>query len=131
MQESKIEVYKQRYETFRHLDKLRWQMLQLLVAVASASALVLRSTQGSIEWWFYSLLGFALVVISSAMLKIGAGIRKNSKVLGQVAKAVGDKGIPDVSNPWRSVAHWLAFSVCIVGGALFIWSGYVAVNTLG
>lgn len=122
MSHNDIEVYRQRYETFRHLDKLRWQMLQLLVAVASATALVLRSTQGCIEWWFYSLLGFALLIISFVMFKVGAGIRKNSEVLSHVGKIVGDEGIPDVSSPWRSVAHWLALSICALGGALLIWS---------
>ena len=29
------EVYRQRYETFRHLDRLRWQMLQIAVGIGS------------------------------------------------------------------------------------------------
>ena len=59
MGEENIEIYRQRYETFRHFDKLRWQMLQILVAVASATALLLRSTTDPIEWWFFCLLGAA------------------------------------------------------------------------
>ena len=34
-EQENIEIYRQRYETFRHLDKLRWQMLQILVAIGS------------------------------------------------------------------------------------------------
>ena len=30
-----LEIYKQRYETFRYLDRLRWQMLQIAVIVGS------------------------------------------------------------------------------------------------
>lgn len=129
MEDSEIEIYRQRYETFRHLDKLRWQMLQLLVAVASATALVLRSSKGPIEWWFYSLLGFSLVVISVVMMKIGTGIRTNSQVLKRVASNVGDTGIPDVSSSWRSVAHWLSVSVCIIGSALLVRSFFVVIGS--
>jgi len=96
-------------------------MLQLLIAVASAVALVLRSTHGNIEWWFFSLLGFALVTISFVMFRVDTGIRKNSEILGQVARDIGDKGVPDVSNPWRSVAHWLALSVLGLGSLMLIW----------
>ena len=30
-----LEIYKQRYETYRHFDKLRWQMLQIAVGAGS------------------------------------------------------------------------------------------------
>ena len=122
MQENHAEIYRQRYETFRHLDKLRWQMLQLLVAVATTTALVLGSTTVAIQWWFYSLLGFSLIVISAVMLKIGAAIRKNSETLKNSAIIIGDQGIPDVSNKWKSVTYWLAIFVIFFGGWLIIIS---------
>ena len=105
------EIYSQRYETFRHLDKLRWQMLQLLIAVATGTALVLRSTTGEIEWWFYALVGFSLSVIAFVMLRIGDAIRRNAVVLRSAADTIGDDGIPDTSNKWKSVAYWLAIVV--------------------
>ena len=74
MTDENIEIYRQRFETFRHFDKLRWQMMQILVAVASATALLLRSTAGTIEWWFYYLLGASLLFIAFVMIRIGNGI---------------------------------------------------------
>lgn len=122
-----VDIYNQRYETFRHLDKLRWQMLQLLIAIASATALVLRSTSGEIEWWFYLLLGFALVTLSFVMLRIGSGIRKNAVALKSAAEAIGDDGMPDVSNEWKSIAHWIA--VLVMGlGAFLIGSAVSMAN---
>lgn len=126
MNDENIEIYRQRYETFRHFDKLRWQMLQILVAVASATALLLRSTTGSIEWWFYCLLGMALLIIGFVMIRIGSGIRANSSILKNAAAAIGDDGMPDVSNQWKSVAHWIAISVMILGASLFGTSIWVA-----
>lgn len=127
MEDGTVEIYRQRYETFRHLDRIRWQMLQLLVAVASATALVLRSTHGNIDSWFYCLLGVALVVISFVMFRVAAGIRRNSQILKKVAEKLGDNGIPDVSNPWRSFAHWLALSICVTGALLIVAPVYIAV----
>ncbi len=119
MEEQSTTIYNQRYETFRHLDKLRWQMFQILIVIASGTSLILRSTTGDIEWWFYLLLGVALVLISFAMLRIGDGIRMNAKALTKAADAIGDDGMPDVSSEWKSVAHWIA--VMVMGlGALFI-----------
>ncbi|WP_217354183.1 hypothetical protein [Ruegeria arenilitoris] len=113
-----VDIYNQRYETFRHLDKLRWQMLQLLIAIASATALVLRSTTGEIEWWFYFLLGASLMTLSFVMLRIGSGIRKNAVELKTAADAIGDHGMPDVSNEWKSIAHWIAVLVMGLGAFL-------------
>ncbi len=122
-----VDIYNQRYETFRHLDKLRWQMLQLLIAIASATALVLRSTSGEIEWWFYLLLGFSLVTLSFVMLRIGSGIRKNAAALKYAAEGIGDDGMPDVSNEWKSIAHWIA--VLVMGlGAFLIGSAVSMAN---
>ncbi len=120
MEKKAAEIYAQRYETWRHLDKLRWQMLQLLIAVASATAFVIRSTAGPVEWWFFVLLGFALIIIAWVMLRIGQAIRQNAVVLKSAAEAVGDHGIPDTSNKWKSVAHWLAIIVMIFGIGLLL-----------
>ena len=120
MKKQASEIYAQRYETFRHLDKLRWQMLQLLIAVASATALVLRSTAGPVEWWFFALLGFALVAIAFVMIRVGEAIRRNTTVLKSAAEAIGDDDIPDTSNKWKSIAHWLAVFVLILGAGLLV-----------
>jgi len=123
-----VEVYRQRYETFRHLDKLRWQMLQILVAIGTATTLILRSTSGPLAWWFFVLLGGALLVLAFAMHKINQGIRGNGKVLQKTGKVVGDDAIPDVSNPWRSVAHWLTIGTGTVGVVLLIYGVDVGHN---
>ena len=122
MTDKNLEIYRQRYETYRHFDKLRWQMLQILVAIASATALLLRYTTGTLEWWFFCLLGTSLLIIGFVMLRIGDGIRANNKVLKKAAEAIGDNRIPAVSNPWKSVAHWISVLVMALGAFLLIKS---------
>ena len=127
MTDKNLEIYRQRYETYRHFDKLRWQMLQILVAIASATALLLRYTTGTLEWWFFCLLGASLLIIGFVMIRIGDGIRANNKVLKKVAKAIGDNRIPTVSNPWKSVAHWISVLVMVLGTFLLGKSIWMAI----
>ena len=122
MEDSHIEIYRQRYETFRYFDKLRWQMLQLLVAIGTATALVLRSTQGKVEWWFYLLLGSALTFNAIILFRVNSGLRANSIVLQKNAKEIGDDSIPDVSDKIKSASHWLAVLILILGLGLIIKS---------
>ena len=127
MTDENLEIYRQRYETFRHLDKLRWQMLQILVAIASATALLLRYTTGNIEWWFFYLLGASLIIVGFVMIRIGDGIRANAIVLKKAAEAIGDNGIPLISSRWKSVAHWISVSVMVLGAFLLgtpIWMAF-------
>ena len=95
-------------------------MLQILAAIASATALLLRYTAGTLEWWFFCLLGTSLLIIGFVMIRIGDGIRANNKVLRKAAEAIGDNGIPAVSNPWKSVAHWISVLVMALGIFLLI-----------
>ena len=126
MTDENLEIYRQRYETFRHFDKLRWQMLQILVAIASATALLLRYTTGTLEWWFFCILGMSLLIIGLVMIRISDGIRANNKVLKKAAEAIGDNGVP-VSNLWKSVAHWISVLVMVLGTFLLgksIWMAF-------
>ena len=62
-----LEVYKQRYETYRHLDKLRWQMLQIAVAVG---LLVLAFGKGDSigpDWWTLAVVGVLLLIFGFVM----------------------------------------------------------------
>jgi len=123
-----IEIYRQRYETFRHLDKLRWQMLQILVAIVSASAIFVRLNPHIIEWLFFLLLGLALLVLGIVLFKINNGIRTNGTVLRKVAESIGDNEIPDISNPWISVFSWIAILIVILGLVLIVISVYLTIQ---
>lgn len=117
-----LEIYRQRYETFRHLDRLRWQMMQLLVAVLSASALVYRSSPNGVGGWFWGFLGLAFLTIALVMTRISHGIARNGDVLREFGAKVGDDRIPDARDRLRSVAHWLTLAIgfggvcCLIAG---------------
>ncbi len=127
-----LEIYKQRYETFRHLDRLRWYMLQLLIAVGSAFAIAIRVTSHAPEWWLYLTLSLALGFVSWASVSINNGIRSNGIILKKSADAIGDTGIPCTENPLKSSAHWLAFFIAglsivfLIFALIEVWKFYGA-----
>ena len=101
------EIYRQRYETWRYLDRMKWQMVQILVAIVSASAVYTNLADFPRRPGFWVLLGLALILISWAIYRISSGIRANQRVLRRAAEAVGDTGIPEVRSRWRSVSHYI------------------------
>ena len=109
-----IEVYKQRYETYRHLDRLRWQMLQIAVG---AGSLILAFARSGCEpdWWIFAVVGLLLMIFGLAMLRIGQGINMNGQVLSKAATLLGDVDIPATSNRWKSVSFWIACILIIFG----------------
>lgn len=111
------EIYKERYETFRHLDKLRWQMLQLSVAAGSAVLAFGDVVTGSSADWKWAVTGFIFLVLGIAMIRIGNGIKANAEVLCEVGSQIGDKWIPKPTPNHRSVSFWISvlISFCGVG----------------
>lgn len=129
MTKSLEEIYRQRYETFRHLDRLRWQMVQVLVAVLSAAALIFRTAPDGVGGWFWVFLGLAFLTISLVMNRISQGIAANGEVLRRVGLQVGDEDIPETSNWRNSITHWLTVAIgigglaCVIGGLLHLHTG--------
>lgn len=120
--EKYIEIYRQRYETFRHLDKLRWQILQIFVAVCTAFTILYKSKTGTIEPFYFLIFGIIIIFLSYFMFKIGEGIIKNNFVLEKVGEKIGDTDIPISKNIWEASSHKFALSVFLFGFIISISS---------
>jgi len=121
-----IEVYTQRYETYRHLDKLRWQMLQIAVAAAPLSLALGRNADAHPQPWAYAVVGLVLIVLGFVMERIRHGITENNRVLREAAAAVGDQFIPSPSSWRRSYSAWIAYALIALGILSFsaqFWGG--------
>ena len=121
-----LEIYKQRYETYRHLDRLRWQMLQIAVG-AGLLTLAFAKDGAKPNWWLFAVVGTMLIIFGLVMLRIGHGIKMNGQVLSKAAALVGDADIPPVSTWWKSVSFWIA-STLIVVGVVFIGLAYLSLR---
>lgn len=117
-----IEVYKQRYETFRHLDRVRWQMLQISVAVGTISSAVISGTTGVYKNLIILITGVMLVVLGLVMLRIQHAIRLNGRVLMEVGNKIGDAHIPMPAKFWMSRSNWVAAFIIISGLTCIIFT---------
>lgn len=111
----RLEIYRQRYETFRHLDRLRWQMLQIGVGVCSLGILAFARSFPESDWWILASVGPVLAILGVAMLRIGQGVNRNNQVLRKTAKEVGDSDIPSGPKCCKSVSFWISFTLIGVG----------------
>lgn len=110
---------------------MRWLMVQFLIAIGSAVAIVIRVTQGAIEDWFWILVGSAILAISIVMARISAGIRGNAVALRKAGQIIGDVDLPDVSNRWKSATHYMTILVGLLGAALLLNGAQGLLSALG
>ena len=122
-EQSDIEVYRQRYETFRHLDRMRYQLLQILVALGAAIAIFFRFNPNPVEWWILILIGIMIFLIGNAMSKVSSGLWANNGVLSEIGKRIGDTNIPPPPvNRYLTASCWIYLFVQFLGG-LFVLIG--------
>lgn len=88
-----LEVYRQRYETYRHLDRQRWQTPSILFATSVVLGLTAQKN-GVPSWW--ALIGFAVFAGCSwyLMRRIRFRIDENTVVLRKVGSYLGDSDVP-------------------------------------
>ena len=109
-----LEIYKQRYETFRYLDRLRWQMLQIAI-ILGPLILVYGKDGSEPARWVCVVVGILLILLGLTMLKIRHGINMNNQVLHKAATGVGDTEIPPVSKRWKSIGWWISLALIGLG----------------
>ncbi|WP_147372704.1 hypothetical protein [Henriciella mobilis] len=114
-----LEIYRQRYEAFRHLDKLRWQMFQIAVAGGPAVLAFGLSEGGAPNSLVMTVSGVLVATFAVVMLRIGQGIFANGKALKSVGDRIGDRDIPSPSKWYSSVSSWIAITLFVVGVSLF------------
>ena len=112
-------IYIQRYETFRHLDRLRWLMFQIAIATSGAIIAVFRNF-GKLYYFPLLSIGSILLLTGISMRRINLGIVKNGEFLHKIGKEVGDSEIPLPQFNVKSIAWWISWLMIIVGIVLII-----------
>ncbi len=123
MQDPK-EVYQQRYETFRHLDGLRWYMMQIGIAAGSIILAFGKAPNNHPGWWAWIAVGVILILTGVAMIRIGSGIKANAEVLAEAGEMIGDSKIPVPQSKWGGVAFSIAITMIAAGAIAIIFSLY-------
>jgi hypothetical protein len=109
--EAELEIYRQKYGVFRHLDSLRWQIPTFTLG-AGALLLAFAAEPGKppAQWSFFAFAALALFS-SFAVFRVRKGIRKNHVALHIAAEKIGDYSIPE---PARFGATWWLSAIMLL-----------------
>ncbi len=109
-----LEIYRQKYENFRHFDKLRWQSPGIGLATGSAVLALARESDGLPAWWALLIFGGFSILIFFVMFRIRKGLEKNRDALDTVARIIGDESVPE-TTPRFGASWWFAQFMLVLG----------------
>jgi hypothetical protein len=130
MIENSVDIYKERYATWRHLDQLRYKLVQLNAAFFSALIVLGRSVliSANLHEW---LLGLGLISLFNflILMKINSAIQANGKILRKHGALIGDTDIPSVSGKNLSVFFAIQVFSLVAAIGFFAYSIKVGVSS--
>jgi uncharacterized membrane protein len=109
-------IYEQRYETYRHLDNLRWFIFQIAISVAAG----IISLKDSVQESSLFAIGLILFLSGSLIAKINHGVDDNNIILSKVGKNIGDSSIPIPKKHYKSISWWIAFCLIATGAIILL-----------
>lgn len=126
MCEDQLELYRQRYETWRHLDSQRYRTVQISASFVGAAAAVIVSANDVISWWILLALSILLILESRILTRINDAIHKNGDALREYGVAIGDKHLPDTSQRSNSIFYYLEWLLLSAGILFALVSAFLA-----
>lgn len=118
--EEQLEIYRQRYEVFRHLDTLRWQLFQTAIATAGIVMALGKDSIAAGSTWFWGAIALIFISIGGGKLRINYGANSNNRMLKEVAEKIGDNKIPVRENWYNGVSNYTAITMVLVGTAALV-----------
>jgi hypothetical protein len=110
-----LEIYNQRYETFRHLDALRWQWVNTIIALLGLLAALPNFEKLAASTTTYFLVAMAFFLLAFTMYRTDYGYRKNGMVLYEISKMIGDASVPDVNKSNIGAYRTMIIAVVLIG----------------
>jgi hypothetical protein len=113
-----LEIYRQKYEIFRHFDRLRWQLPGLTLAIGAIVLTLARGKDSMPYWWGFCIFGFICFFSSFGIHRIRKGIKLNHGNLERISELLGDPTIPKHTKK-LGATWWLCFLLFLIGIATF------------
>lgn len=113
-------IYKEKYLNFRHFDILRWRIFGLTSTVSVAiigfasNKEVLLSPIVPVVWGIFTGL------CSFLIFRINKNMIRNTYVIRQIARKIGDHSIPLSPFRWGAM-YWIVRFTFLMGLLLFVW----------
>jgi hypothetical protein len=119
-----LEIYRQKYENFRHFDNLRWHIPTYCFGFGSMLLGFASKKDQPPDWWAFVVFGFLSLFSSYAIIRVRKGINNNNIALRKVAFLIGDTDIP-LQRPSGGATWWLTIILSIVGLASILFGLYI------
>ncbi len=103
IRDADLEIYRQKYTVFRHLDSLRWQIPTFTLGAGSLLLAFASEPNKAPARWSFLVFSLLALFSSFAVYRVRRGIHKNHTALDAAARVVGDNSIP---APGRFGATW-------------------------
>lgn len=114
-----LEIYRQKYEIFRHFDNLRWHIPTFCLGAGSILLAFASKKDQPPDWWAFVIFGILSLFSSFAVKRVRKGIHDNYIVLDKIAKIIGDEDIPPQRDSCGAT-WWLIIILVIVGLASIV-----------
>ncbi len=109
--EMSLEIYRQKYEVFRHFDNLRRHLPTFTLGAGTLLLAFATGKDQAPSWWSYVVFGLLALFSSFAVSRVRDGITKNHAALVKVAKLIGDTDIPERAR--HGATWWLSVLLCL------------------
>lgn len=96
--EADLEIYRQKYEVFRHLDALRWQIPTFMLGAGTLVLAFAAEPNKPPARWSFFVFAILSLFSSFAVFRVRKGLHKNHLVLNEAAIKIGDDKIPDIAR---------------------------------
>jgi phosphatidylglycerophosphate synthase len=114
-----LEIYKQKYEVFRHFDNLRWHVPTICISAGSILLAFASKKDQTSAWWAFVIFGFLSLFSAFSIYRVRKGIHQNHGALVTIAKKIGDTNIPTLKKK-GGATWWLSIILLIIGIAAII-----------
>ena len=119
---AELEIYIQRYETFRHLDKMRYHAQNITILLGTLFAGYAAQLKGDYHPAAGLVTGLIIISFGFTMRRITKGIVSNSIVLKEIGDKIGDTRLPIASAGWNTANFWTSSLTLLIGTALAAYS---------
>lgn len=120
----KLEIYRQKYEVFRHFDSLRWHIPTFSLGAGSLLLGFAAKEGQTPAWWAFCVFGVLSLFSSFAIYRVRKGLHKNHEALSAIACIIGDNYIPKTQKRFGAT-WWLCIIFLMLGIASIMAGGYL------
>ncbi len=113
-EEYKLEIYRQRYEMWRHFNRMDWLYVQVIIAISVAMIVGKYYLQLDSKYavlWIHVAFGFVFIIWEIFVNRQRR--KRNYEALKRIAESIGDNTLPYKGQELNSLTFFLAYILAV------------------